>query len=181
MLQKMEVTNAIFHYELKQLWDHFVSIMKRRRWQIPLLWHTSFYCQENSELWYHEKACFLKKKFLVGKYAGNERFRKMLSIKQFRFLYILQDCQSYAMRWSKLWNELVRCGIWGRQMPQVSVSYATSEGLRWYKWQFRVWKMRKMEWKNGFLTPFSFLDWTEKSTKICRVFSAGKLLYVAHD
>ena len=129
---------------------------------------TTFCCQENSDFWCHEKARFLKKMFFVGKYAENEHFWKMLSINQFHFLDILRVCQSYAMRWSKLWNELVRCGIWGRQMPQVSRSKHSYEGLRCHMWQFRVWRMRKLERKNGFLTWFSSLDWTEKSTKICK-------------
>ena len=29
-LHKMEVANAIFHYELEHFWYHFVSIMERR-------------------------------------------------------------------------------------------------------------------------------------------------------
>ena len=63
MLQKMEVANAIFHYELEHLWYCFVSIMERWCWQIPLLRPALFYCQENSEFWCHEKARFLKKMF----------------------------------------------------------------------------------------------------------------------
>ena len=46
--------------------------------------------------------------FLVGKYAENERFWKILITNDFRFLYILLTCQSYAMTLSKLWNEVVR-------------------------------------------------------------------------
>ena len=111
---------------------------------------------------------FSEKNFLVGKYAENERFRKILGINQFRFLYILWNCQRYTSDHQELCNEPVRCGIWGRQMPQVSGSFATSESLRCHMWQFRVWKMRKMEWKNGFLTPFSFLDWTKKLTRFCK-------------
>ena len=72
--------------------------MERRRWQIPLLRYTLYYCQENSEFWCHEKARFLKKMFLVGKYAENEHFRNILGINDFRFLYILLTCQSYTMR-----------------------------------------------------------------------------------
>ena len=134
----------------------------------------SLFCQINFEFWCHEKTCFLKKIFIVGKYAENERFWKWLGINQFRFLYKLWACQSYAMRWSKLWYELVTAMLWGRQMPQVSVSFATSERLRCHLWLFRMWKKRKMERKNGFSTPFSFLDWTEKSTKICQHFSQNR-------
>ena len=55
------------------------------------------FCNKNSEFWCHEKAHVSKKMFLVGKYAENERFRKVLTINNFRFLYILLTCQSYAM------------------------------------------------------------------------------------
>ena len=61
--------------------------MKQRRWLITLLRLTSFFCQKNSDFWYNEKACFLKKMFLVGKYAENEHSRKQLIVKEFRFLY----------------------------------------------------------------------------------------------
>ena len=47
---------------------------------------TFFNCHENSELWCHEKACFLKKLFFVGKYAENEQFWNVLVINHFRFL-----------------------------------------------------------------------------------------------
>ena len=83
--------------------------MERRGWQIPLLKHTLYYCQENSDFWCHEKACFLKKMFFVGKYAENERFRKILSINQFRFLDKQWVCQSYGMRLSELCFEGVIC------------------------------------------------------------------------
>ena len=132
----------------------------------------TLFCQINSDFWCNEKACFLKKMFIVGKYAENERFRKILSINQFRFLDKQWACQSYAMRWSKLWNELVRCGIWGCQMPHLSGLKHNYERLRCHMWQFRVWRMRKKEWKCRFFTHDSFLDWTEKSTRICRIFSA---------
>ena len=168
MLQKMESANAVFYYESEHFWYHFVSIMKRRRWQIPLLRNTLYYCQENSEFWCHEKARFLKKMFVVGKYAENEHFWKMLSINQFHFLDIWRACQSYAMTSSKLWNEPVRCGIWSRQMPQVSGSKHSYERLWCHMWQFRVWRMRKLERKSRFFTWFSFLDLTEKSTRICK-------------
>ena len=57
-------------------------------------------------------------------------------------------------------------------MAHVSGSKHSYERLRCHMWQFRVWKMRKLERKSRFLTRFSFLDWREKSTKFCRVFSA---------
>ena len=115
---------------------------------------------------------FSEKKFFVGKYAENEHFRKLLIASNFRFLDKQWGCQSYAMRWSKLWNELVTAMLWGRQMPQVSGSKHSYEDLRCHMWQFPMWKMRKLERKSRFLTCFSSLDWTEKSTRFCRVFSA---------
>ena len=130
------------------------------------------FCQENSEFWCHEKAYFLKKKFFVGKYAENERFRKLLIANYFRFLYKQRTCQSYAMRWSKLWNELVTAMLWGRQMPHVSGSKHNYERLRCHMWQFQVWKMRKLGWKRRFPIHYSFLDWTEKSTIFCKDLSA---------
>ena len=134
----------------------------------------TWFCQINSDFWCHEKAHILKKLFLVGKYAENECFWKWLIINQFRFLDKRRTCQSYAMRRSKLWNELVRPMLWGRQMPQVSGSKHNYERLRCHMWQFRMWKMRKMKQKNGFLTRFSFLDWTKKLTTFCQ----GKWQYI---
>ena len=76
-------------------------------------------------------------------------------------------CQSYAMRLSKLWNELVTAMLWGRQMPQVSGSKHSYERLRCHMWQFRRGKIGKLKQKSRYLTRFSFLDWTEKLARIC--------------
>ena len=127
----------------------------------------TWFCQINSDFWCHEKACFLRKKIFVGKYAENERFRKLLIANNFRFLYKQWDCQSYAMTRSKLWNEVVTAMLWWCHMPQVSGSKHSYERLRCHMWQFRVWEMRKLEQKSRFFTCFSFLDWTEKSTEFC--------------
>ena len=129
------------------------------------------FCNKNSEFWCHEKAHVSKKFVLVGKYAENERFRKMLTINDFRFLYIPLTCQSYAMRLSKLWNEVVIAMLWGPHSYHLSGSKHIFERLRCHMWQFYLLKMRKMERKSRFPTHFSFLDWKEKSTKICHVFS----------
>ena len=128
----------------------------------------AFFCQENSELWCHEKAHVSKKSFLVGKYAENERFRKLLKTRNFRFLYKQWTCQSYAMTLQELCNEVVTAMLWGSQSYHLSGSKHNYGRLKCHMWQFHLLKMRKMKRKSRFLTHFSFLDWTEKSTKFCK-------------
>ena len=68
----------------------------------------SIICQKNSEFYPLKTANVSKYCSLAGKYAENEHFWKSLIVSGFRFLYILLTCQSYALRWSKLCNEVVR-------------------------------------------------------------------------
>ena len=72
---------------------------------------TSILCQIKSEFHPLKTGQISKKLFLVGKYAKNEHFRKMLITSDFRFLYILLTCQSYAFTLQEVCFELVRCGI----------------------------------------------------------------------
>ena len=114
------------------------------------------------------RAVFWTGEGLGAKNAKNWLFWKLLIIKHFRFLDNRWTCQSYGMRLSKLWNELVTAMLWGRQMPQVSGSKHSYERLRWYMWQFRMWNLREMELNCRFSTRFSLLDWTKKLTRFCK-------------
>ena len=97
---------------------------------------------------------------ICGKWAISEVVDNQLVLFSLHFIAL-----------SKLCNELVGAMLWDSQSYHLSGSKHSSERLRCHMWQFRMWKMRKMEWKNGFPTHVFFLNWTEKSTKICRVFS----------
>ena len=72
---------------------------------------TSLLCQIKSEFHPLKTGHISKKLFLAGKYANSGHFRKMLITNDFRFLYILLACQSYAFTLQELCFELVRCGI----------------------------------------------------------------------
>ena len=134
----------------------------------PLL----FFCQINSEFHPLKTGHISKQKPFARKYADFEHFWKSLIINGFHFSYILLTCQSYAFILQELCFELPTCGIWRPQMPQVSVSYATSDNLRWYKWQFRLWRMRKTKSKRLIFFNITILDWTENPTAFCHLFSS---------
>ena len=86
-------------------------------------WLTFFYCQENSEFWYHEKARFLKIMFLVGKYAENERFLEVVD-----YQLVLFSLQTMGL--SKLCNEAVKAMEWACQMWYLRASDATCERVK---------------------------------------------------
>ena len=70
----------------------FLLIMMHQNYSLVFMvpnFSTTLFCKENYRFWCLEKANVLKKFFLVGKYASFERFRKVLGISDFHFLYIL--------------------------------------------------------------------------------------------